>query len=117
VQTVHEILAEATVLVVSVALAWTFILAVKGHSGGRAYDRLQAAVVGLVLLAAVAGAVLFLSGARPTDSLHLLYGGVAILLIPFARSFLGGATRRDTVILLVAVVTLGGVLFRLFATG
>ena len=74
-------------------------------------------MVGIIALAAIVGAAAFLSGARPTDGLHLLYGLVAVMLIPFARSFLRGVARRDTLILLVAVVTLGGVIYRLFATG
>jgi len=57
------------------------------------------------------------AGGRPADGLHLPYGAVAILLIPFARSFLRGVTRRDTVIPRVAVLALGGVIYRLFATG
>ena len=55
-QTVHAILADATVLAVGVALVWTLILAIKVHSGGRLYDRLQTVLVGLVVLAAAAGA-------------------------------------------------------------
>lgn len=77
----------------------------------------QMATVGLVLLAAVVGAARFASGARPADSLLLLYGAVAIVLIPLARSFRRGANLRDGVLTLVTVVALGGVLFRLFATG
>jgi hypothetical protein len=117
VQPVHAVLAYATAIAVGVALAWTAILAVTTRSGGHAYDRMQAALVGLILLASVAGALLFVTGARPPDGLHFLYGGVAIVLIPLARSFLGGARRRDSILMLVAVVALGGVLFRLFVTG
>jgi hypothetical protein len=117
VQSVHTILAYAAVAAVGLAVAWSCILAVRARSGGRVFDRLQVVVVGLVLLAAAVGAALFASGARPADSLHLLYGGVAVVLIPLARSFRAGAVRRDSVLMLVAVVALGGVLFRLFSTG
>jgi hypothetical protein len=117
VQAVHEILAYATSIAVGVALVWTLILAVKMRSGGSAYEHMHAAVVGLILLAAAAGAALFAFGARPRDGLHVLYGGVAIVLIPLARSFLAGGSPRDSILMLVAVVALGGVLFRLFVTG
>jgi hypothetical protein len=117
VQSVHTILAFAAVAAVSLAIAWSLILAVKTRSGGPAYERMQAAVVGLIVLAAAAGAALFAFGGRPADDLHLLYGGVAIVLIPLARSFLAGGSRRDSILMLVAIVALGGVLFRLFVTG
>jgi hypothetical protein len=34
-----------------------------------------------------------------------------------ARSYRSGAGRRDSILMLLAVVVLGGVLFRLFSTG
>jgi hypothetical protein len=117
VQAVHAVLAYATAIGVGVALAWTGILAVTARSGGHAYNRMKAALVGLIFLASLAGASVFVSGARPPDGLHFLYGGVAIVLIPLARSFLGGAGRRDSIVMLLAIVALGGVLFRLFVTG
>ncbi len=116
-QPVHAILAYATVLAVGVALVWTLILAVTERSGGRVYDCLQTVVVVLIVLAATAGAALFAFGQRPSDGLHLMYGGVALVLIPLARSFLSGPGRRDTLLMLLTVVVLGGVLFRLFGTG
>lgn len=116
-QTVHAILADGTVLAVGVALVWGLILAIRFQSGGYFFDRLQAIVVALVLLAAATGATLFALGQRPSDGLHVLYGGVALILIPLARSYRSGASRRDSILMLVAVVVLGGVLFRLFSTG
>jgi hypothetical protein len=116
-QVIHQALAVAALIAVIVVVIWTLVLVVTKRTPGRAYARAQASMVGLVALAAVLGALLFISGARPADGLHLLYGAVAILLIPFARSFLRGVDRRDNLILLVAAVALGGVIYRLFATG
>lgn len=116
-QAIHEILAVAAIGAVVVALAWAAILALKGRSAGGRSDRFQAVLIGLILLAAIAGTAVFASGARPADGLHVVYGGVAILLIPLARSFVGGGTRRDRLIMLVAIVALGGVMYRLIATG
>jgi hypothetical protein len=116
-QVIHQVLADAALVAVIVVLVWTVFLAVTKGKPGRGYDRAQASMVGLIALAAIVGAASFISGARPADGLHLLYGVVAILLIPFARSFLRGVAPRDTLILLVAVIALGGVIYRLFATG
>ena len=116
-QAIHQVLADAALVAVVIVLAWTVVLAVTKGTPGRGYERAQASMVRIIALAAIVGAASFISGARPADGLHLVYGAVAILLIPFARSFLRGVGRRDTLILLVAVAVLGGVMYRLFATG
>lgn len=115
-QTIHLILAAVTVIAVAAALAWSVALAATGKRGGRAYERFLDAIVGLVLGASVAGALIFVSGTRPTDGLHVVYAGIAIVLLPLARSYLGPSSRRDRLLLLGALVVLGGVVFRLFAT-
>ena len=90
----------------------------SGRAGGEAFVRFQAGVVSLLVVAAASGLVLLAGGARPTDGLHLLYALLAIALVPLARSFLTRANHRGAnVLLLVAFVVLGGVLYRLFATG
>lgn len=116
-QTVHAILADGTVLAVGVVFVWSLILGIRVQSGGRLYDRLQTLLVALVVLAAAAGATLFVLGQRPSDGLHVLYGGIALVLIPLARSYRRGVGRRDSILMLLAVVVLGGVVFRLFSTG
>ncbi|MHB8959706.1 MAG: hypothetical protein ACYDAN_08775 [Candidatus Limnocylindrales bacterium] len=116
-QAIHQLVADAALVAVAIVLAWTVALAITKRTPGRGYGRAQALMVGTIAVAAIAGAASFISGARPTDVLHLLYGAVAILLVPFARSFLRGVARRDTVVLLVAILALGGVMYRLFATG
>jgi len=114
---VHRILAYAAVASVVLGTAWAVVLAVQRRPGGSLFVRYQAIVIAVVVLAAVAGAVRFVSNARPADNLHLLYGVVAVGAIPVARSFLAGKERRDAVLVLVAFVILAGVLFRLFSTG
>jgi len=80
--------------------------------------RFQAAVVSLLVVAAASGLVVLAGGARPVDGMHVLYALVAVALVPLARSFLTRANDRGTnLLLLVAFVVLGGVLYRLFATG
>ncbi len=114
---VHRILAYAAVAVVVVGTVWVVVLAVQRRPSGRLFARYQTIVVALVVLASIAGAVSFVSGGRPADDLHLVYGVVAVATIPIARSFLVGRARRDSALMLVAYVVLSGVLFRLFSTG
>ena len=115
--TVHTILAIAATIAVASAIVWCCILAAFARPAGRWFDRLLAVVVLMITLAAAAGAVTFAQGPGPGDGLHLVYGVVAILLLPLARSLRSGASRRDALLMLGASALLGGVLFRLFTTG
>jgi len=117
VPSIHALLADVTVLAVGVSIAWTALLALTHRTGGRAYERSQSAVIGLIVATALAGILGFATGARPTDGLHLLYGGVAIVAIPVARSFRSGTRPRDDLVVMVGLLVLAGVLYRLFATG
>ncbi len=116
-QAIHQIFAVAALIAVVIGVVWAAVLAITRRPGGRAFARAQAVLVGIVALAAIGGALVFLTGSRPADGLHLVYGAVAILVIPFARSFLRAEARRDALVLFVAAVVLGGVIYRLFATG
>lgn len=116
--TIHRVLAWTAVAGVVAGIAWSAVLAVSGRSGGPAFERFQAAVVSLLVVAAASGLLLLVLGARPAEGLHLLYAVIAVGLIPLARSFLGKASgRRATGLLVVTFVVLGGLLFRLFTTG
>ncbi|MEO8462068.1 MAG: hypothetical protein ABI555_02560, partial [Chloroflexota bacterium] len=115
---IHHFIAIATVVVVAGGVGWSILLAASRRPGGPRFEQFQAAVVSLVFVGAASGMVLLLSGARPTEGLHLLYAVIAITLIPLARSFLGRAGGRAAAsLLLAAFIALGAVLFRLFSTG
>ena len=73
-------------------------------------------VSGLLVIAAAAGAAQLATGAGPREDLHLLYAVVAIGLIPLARSFVVGTSRREGLVITAAYLALGGLLFRLFTT-
>jgi len=116
--TIHRLLAWAAVASVVAGVTWSAVLAVSGRTGGPVFERFQAAVVSLLVLAAASGLLLLALGARPTEGLHLLYAAIAVGLIPLARSFLGRAGgRRATGLLVITFAVLGGLVFRLFTTG
>ncbi len=114
---VHQALAYVAVGAVGVGIVWSIVLTLRPTRDHRGIDRFGVGVVGLVLVAAAAGAVQFASAARPKEDLHLVYAAVAIGLIPLARSFIIGNGRREAWVTVAAYVVLGGVLFRLFSTG
>ena len=115
---IHRLLAYAVVAVTGAGISWSLLLVAAGRGGGPAFERFQAAVVAVLIVAAASGLVLMTTGARPTDGLHLLYAVVAVALIPLARSFVGRwGARRISGLLLAAFAVLGAVVFRLFSTG
>lgn len=113
----HRVIAYAAVAAVAVGVVWSLALAARSRAGDRIFERYQLLVVGLFLVAGAVGGLLLVTGARPADDLHLLYAAVAIGLIPLARSYVPEGGRRRNIVILLAFLALGGVVFRLFGTG
>ena len=93
--------------------------AVTAWRGGSPWtDRLRLGLTGLIGLQVLAGALSLLDGRQPHELLHLLYGGVAVLVLPAAASFSAEAPARARAWVVVAAC---GVLlllaWRLAATG
>ena len=127
--TLHVILAVVATAASLVVIGLAIWSALAGRrSGGRrdhrsAVDRAVLAVLASTFAAAVIGAVLFVTGSRPTDPLHFLYGPAALIALPVAiwvgaRGTRAGSSRvrRDVWTAGGGLVVLGIVL-RLFATG
>lgn len=126
---IHRLLAYAGVGITVAGIGWSLLLLLTGRAGGLRplppqpsaslpFERFQAAVVSVLVVAAASGLVLLATGAQPAEGLHLLYAIVAIALIPLARSFSGRANgQAPRALLLAAFVVLAGVMYRLFATG
>lgn len=73
---------------------------------------------GVVILQGIFGIILYAQGHRPTDNLHLLYGVVSLLVLPFAYSYSArGTERRDSLVLGVACLFLAGIAVRAITTG
>jgi hypothetical protein len=67
---------------------------------------------------AVVGGLIFLTGSRPGDSLHFVYGGIVLLAIPVAYVYSDQKrVRRDIIIMVIAAVAIIGAAIRAFATG
>lgn len=118
VDAIHRLLAYVAVVFIAVGIAWSVLVAVTGRTAGPGFERFQAAVVSVLFVGSASGALLFTSGARPADGLHLLYAAIALAVVPLARSFTGRLSGRGTAaLLLAAFVVLGAVLYRLLTTG
>lgn len=114
----HRLFADAAVAGVIVGIGWSVGLVVRREAGGPRFVQLQAAVVAALVVGTVSGLAMLVSGNRPADGLHLLYGPLALVVIPLARSFIARASGRPTAgLFLAAFAVLGAVVYRLFATG
>ena len=117
-EVIHRLLAYGGAAAALAGIVWSLVLVVTGRQGGQRFEQVQAAIVAAFLIAAVSGGFLLVTGARPGEGLHLLYGVIALAVIPLARSFLGRMNARSAAaLLLVAFVVLGAVTYRLFTTG
>jgi hypothetical protein len=126
---VHELLGWASiagsVAIVAVAI-WSVIAGRRsdGRSDHRfAVDRAVLAVLVLLAAAGLAGIALVVSGSRPLDPLHLVYGPAALVCLPIAiwigartRAGRGSRLRQDVWTAGGGIVLLGLAL-RLLATG
>jgi heme A synthase len=80
--------------------------------------RLSLALGALLVLQVVLGVVVFLTGSRPSEGLHVLYGIVVLAVLPLASSFAAEAPPRPY----SGVLAVGGLVvlllaWRLLATG
>ena len=115
---IHRLIAYVAIPLIAAGIGWSVVLAVTDRPGGVAFERFQAGVVSLLIVGIASGVILLATGTRPADGLHLLYAGIAVVMVPLARSFTGRSRARGSaVLLLVAFVALGAVLYRLFTTG
>jgi hypothetical protein len=126
---VHQLLGWASIAgsAVIVGVAISSVIAGKrsvGRSDHRfAVDRAVLAVLVLVATAGLVGIAMLMSGSRPVDPLHLVYGPAALACLPVAiwigartRPGRGSRLRRDVWTAGGGIVLLGLAL-RLLATG
>jgi len=92
------------------------LFAIRG--GSRWTDRLRIGLTVVIGLQVLGGAVLFASGARPRESLHLLYGLAALAILPLAATFASEAPPRPRAwVLASACLILVALAWRLASTG
>jgi hypothetical protein len=114
----HAGLAVVTAIAVA-ALLVASIAAAVGWSRGRLWlDRAVIVQAAVALVALLSGLGLLLTGSRPADPLHFLYGAVLAGLALIVRASAGRRpTRRVGTWLAVGSLVLIGVLIRAFMTG
>ncbi len=110
--------AGALVVFVVTAVAMVAAGAAGLRNGARWVDGLRIGVTAVVVVQAAIGAVTWLSGERPGEPLHLVYGAAAIAVLPLAATFASEAPPRPRAwVLAVALGILLILAWRLASTG
>lgn len=95
----HDRLATSVLIFMAAVGLWGLLTVVRG--GGVSGSIAGALVIGqgLIVIQVLAGAALWLWGFRPADGTHVLYGLTAILVLPFAWSFMRDRDQRQALLL------------------
>jgi len=81
-------------------------------------ERLNNIAVLVAVIASAGGLGILIGGNAPADSLHFVYGAIAILALPLTSSFARRMRpRRAALAVMVVAVALLVVILRLFQTG
>jgi hypothetical protein len=106
-------------LVFAVVLGiWGTYLYFRKHELDGGFRASYLIMGGLTALQGLFGLLTLITGGRPTELLHLVYGAFAVLFIPGAYFYAqGGTRRREAVILAGAAWVVSIAYFRGIATG
>lgn len=125
--TIHEDMAPVILAAGGITLLWGIVVLVlaRGRSAGqdsggalRAFRALLIITAALGLIQAILGGLMYLQGARPGDGLHYVYGGIVLLAIPVAYVYSDQQqVRRDSIIMVIAIVAVIGAAIRAMMTG
>ena len=88
---------------------WGVFAYLRGQSVSGSYAGALAIGEALVLVQVGAGAAMLATGARPPTATHYLYGLTAVLVLPFAWSYLRARNQRQALLIysLIALFIFG----------
>ena len=105
----HDRLSVTVMLFMAAVGAWGIFAYLRGQSISGSYAGALAIGEALVVVQVGAGVTMLATGARPPSSTHYLYGITAILVLPFAWSYLRARNQRQALLIysLVALFIFG----------
>ena len=105
----HDRLSLTVMLFMAAVGVWGICAYLRGQSVSSSYAGALAIGEALVLVQVAAGAALLATGARPHTATHYLYGLTAVLVLPFAWSYLRARNQRQALLVysLVALFIFG----------
>jgi hypothetical protein len=115
---VHDRLSITMVLFMFAIGAWGMFSFARGESLGGSISGALAIGQGLISLQILFGVALVVGGREPAETFHYLYGITAIVLIPFAYSYLKARHPRQALFFYsLAALFIGGLGIRGITTG
>lgn len=105
----HDRLSVTVMLFMAAVGAWGIFAYLRGQSISGSYAGALAIGEALVVVQVGAGVTMLATGARPPSTTHYLYGITAILVLPFAWSYLRARNQRQALLIysLVALFIFG----------
>jgi hypothetical protein len=105
----HDRLSVTVILFMAAVGAWGIFAYLRGQSISGSYAGALAIGEALVVVQVGAGVTMLATGARPPSATHYLYGITAILVLPFAWSYLRARNQRQALLIysLVALFIFG----------
>ena len=101
----HDRLSVTVMLFMAAVGAWGIVAYLRGHSVSGSYAGALAVGETLVMVQVGAGVMMLATGARPPSATHYLYGITAVLVLPFAWSYLRARNQRQA-LLIYALIAL-----------
>ena len=105
----HDRLSVTVMLFMAAVGAWGIFAYLRGQSISGSYAGALAIGEALVVVQVGAGVTMLATGARPPSTTHYLYGITAVLVLPFAWSYLRARNQRQALLIysLVALFIFG----------
>lgn len=114
---IHDALFRAGLLLSAIIGVWGLIMFFRRTMPSPGYRSTLILTEGLFIVQGLLGATLFLSGRRPHDELHWLYGVLLVLVLPIATTYTSGREdRRQSLVYGIAGLFMVGLAIRAFTT-
>lgn len=114
----HAFVGLVAVALALIAAVWSIGLALTRRTGGALFIGNLIWVVAIVAIAALLGVAAAATVGPPGDPLHIVYGIIAVAVLPGAALVASGRSAREqSIVAAVATTVLLIILFRLVQTG
>lgn len=116
--TLHDRFATAVILYMIIAAVWGVVSFVRRSGVGGSYRGTLLIGEGMLVFEAILGMALFVTGHRPAESLHFLYGALAPVILPLSLSVARTRpTRQRPLVYGIAALLIVGLVIRAIVTG
>jgi heme A synthase len=113
----HQLIARALVLYFAAVGIWGVYLGLRKADFSSGYRGALIIGVGLGIVQAVVGLMLVVTGQRPADNLHFLYGASVIVTLPLVASYIVDKKFSRPLAFGLASLFMAGLAIRAITTG